>query len=105
MKAIITIVSAALVEDRDIERTTLKLRDAFRILAWQYFRPHLKQTHLHDCYTMFMTHWTHGSIRSMDLTQLTSLAKEKNLSVENLLRCREIYYGLGALSDFENLGE
>ena len=88
--------------DFETEQTTLKLRDAFRVLIWQTgVSTHLKKTELSDCYTRFMSRWRRSSIRSMDLTQLTALATEKGFGVEGLLIFRQNYYGLGKLPEFD----
>ncbi len=48
--------------DFETEQTTLKLRDAFRVLIWQIGgSPHLKETELSDCYTRFMSRWRRSS--------------------------------------------
>lgn len=86
------------VQDFELEQTALKLRDAFRVLAWQHFRP---QTELSERYTQFTSRWNKSAIRSMDCAELIKLAAEKGLSIEQLLLIRSLrggtpsnYYGL-----------
>ncbi|MEG4850867.1 hypothetical protein QUB10_08145 [Microcoleus sp. B5-D4] len=81
--------------DSETEQTTLRLRDAFRVLAWQVFESHLLlQGKLDQRYTNFYTRWTRSKIRLMDLSELTELAIERGFSVEQLLTIRECYYSL-----------
>lgn len=81
--------------DLQTEQTTLRLRDAFRVLAWEVFEtnPEIRQD-LDQRYTRFYSRWTKCKIRSMDLTELTQLATEKGFSVEQLLITRKCYYSL-----------
>lgn len=79
----------------ETDQETLRLRDAFRVLAWQVFESHLLlKGDLDQRYTKFYTRWTRSKIRSMDLTQLTELAVERGFSIEQLLTIRECYYGI-----------
>ncbi len=96
-------VSVALAEDREIEQITLKLRDAFRIIGWQYFRPHRKATELSECYTRFYTGWSKHPARTMDYFQLIEYANELEFSVDKLLFIRSNYYGLIDLSYSDQL--
>jgi len=81
--------------DLQTAQTTLRLRDAFRVLAWQVFEtnPQIRED-LDQRYTRFYSRWRKCKIRSMDLTQLTQLATEKGFSVEQLLIIRKCYYSL-----------
>ncbi len=71
-----------------------KLRDAFRVIAWQHFQPHLKETELSDCYTQFNSRWCRHRIHSMDYYELAGYTIEKGFSISQLLLMREIYYGI-----------
>lgn len=81
--------------DTQTEQTTLRLRDAFRVLAWQVFEtnPQIRED-LNQRYTRFYSRWRQSNIRSMDLSQLTELAAERGFSVEGLLFYRECYYSI-----------
>lgn len=78
-------------QDYRAEQITRELRDAFRVLAWQHYRP---QVELNERYTQFTTRWNKSSIRSMSYFRLVELAKEKGFSIEQLLLIRSNYYGL-----------
>ena len=84
--------------DRDTEQITLKLRDAFRIIGWQYFRPHKKSTELSECYTRFYTAWSKHPVKTMNYSQLIEYANELGFSTEQLLFIRSNYYCLINLS-------
>ena len=79
--------------DLETDQQTLRLRDAFRVLAWQVFEtnPQIREN-LDQRYTRFYSRWTRSKIRSMDLSQLTELATERGFSIEQLLTIRECYY-------------
>ncbi|MEG5033360.1 hypothetical protein [Microcoleus sp. AT3-D2] len=81
--------------DSQTEQTTLRLRDAFRVLAWEVFEtnPQIRED-LNQRYTRFYSRWRNSKIRSMDLTELTLLATERGFSVEQLLIIRECYYSI-----------
>ena len=81
--------------DSETEQTTLRLRDAFRVLAWQVFEtnPEIRED-LNQRYTRFYSRWRQSKIRSMDFIQLTELAAERGFSVEGLLFYRECYYSI-----------
>lgn len=81
-----------MIVDAATETETLKLRDAFRVMAWKFWQHN--EIDLNDRYTRFYTRWNKSSIRSMDLGQLTQLATEKGFANEQLLLMREIYYGI-----------
>ncbi|MEG4587235.1 hypothetical protein QUA54_18745 [Microcoleus sp. MOSTC5] len=79
--------------DLETDQETLRLRDAFRVFAWQVFESHLLlKGDLDQRYTRFYSRWTRSKIRSMDLSQLTELATERGFSIEQLLTIRECYY-------------
>jgi hypothetical protein len=81
--------------DTQTEQTTLRLRDAFRVLAWEVFETN-PQIHedLNQRYTRFYSRWKKSKMRSMDLNELTQLATERGFSVEQLLTIRESYYSI-----------
>lgn len=81
--------------DTEIEQTTLRLRDAFRVLAWEVFEtnPQIRED-LNQRYTRFYSRWRQSKIRSMDLSQLTQLAAERGFTIEQLLTIRECYYSI-----------
>ncbi|MEG4970551.1 hypothetical protein QUB11_28475 [Microcoleus sp. B6-A1] len=79
----------------ETDQETLRLRDAFRVLAWEVFESSLRlRGDLDQRYTKFNTRWMRSKIRSMDLAQLTELAAERGFSIEQLLTIRECYYGI-----------
>ena len=78
-------------ERREIAK---KLRDAFRILAWQYFQNNPGETNLDERYTQFYSFWSRHRIRSMDYYELMGYTIEKGFSISQLLLIREIYYGI-----------
>ncbi|MEG5043568.1 hypothetical protein [Microcoleus sp. B4-C1] len=80
--------------DLETELETFRLRDAFRILAWNTYEINRKYTELDQVYTQFYTRWSKCQIRSMDLAQLTELATERGFTIEGLLFYRECYYGI-----------
>lgn len=80
--------------DLETEQETFRLRDAFRVLAWNTYEVHRKDTELDQVYTQFYTRWSKCQIRSMNLTQLTELATEKGFTIEGLLFYRECYYSI-----------
>ncbi|MEG4210430.1 hypothetical protein [Microcoleus sp. S13_B4] len=79
----------------ETDQETLRLRDAFRVLAWEVFEtnPRIRED-LNQRYTRFYSRWKQSKIRSMDLTQLTELAAERGFSIEQLLTIRECYYSI-----------
>ncbi|MEG4574266.1 hypothetical protein QUA56_16475 [Microcoleus sp. N3A4] len=81
--------------DTQTEQKTLRLRDAFRVFAWEVFEtnPQIRED-LNQRYTRFYSRWRQSKIRSMDLSQLTQLATERGFSVEQLLTIRECYYSI-----------
>ncbi|MEG3933762.1 MULTISPECIES: hypothetical protein [unclassified Microcoleus] len=81
--------------DSQTEQTTLRLRDAFRVLAWEVFEtnPEIRED-LNQRYTRFYSRWRQCKIRSMDLTELSLLATERGFSIEQLLTIRECYYSI-----------
>ena len=52
--------------DTQTEQTTLRLRDAFRVLAWEVFEtnPEIRED-LHQRYTRFYSRWRKSQIRSL----------------------------------------
>lgn len=81
--------------DTQTEQTTLRLRDAFRVLAWEVFEtnPEIRED-LNQRYTRFYSRWRKSQIRSMDLSQLSELAAGRGFSIEQLLAIRECYYSI-----------
>ena len=79
--------------DPDLERKTLKLRDAFRVLGWQMFKTLFHQESLNTLHASYYTLWQKSEIKSMDLFSLQQLATNKDLSVDKLLEIRERHYG------------
>lgn len=81
--------------DSETEQATLRLRDAFRVLAWQVYEtnPEIRED-LNQRYTRFYSRWRQSKIRLMDLSQLTDLATERGFSIEQLLTIRECYYSI-----------
>ncbi|MEG4857106.1 hypothetical protein QUB75_04670 [Microcoleus sp. K1-B6] len=79
----------------ETDQKTLRLRDAFRVLAWEVFEtnPQIRED-LNQRYTRFYSRWRNSKIRSMDLTELTLLATERGFSIEQLLAIRECYYSI-----------
>ena len=81
--------------DCETQQKTLRLRDAFRVLAWEVFETNSKnRENLNLRYTKFYSWWARGKIRSMNLMQLEELAVERGFSVEGLLFYRECYYSI-----------
>ncbi|MEG4496679.1 hypothetical protein QUB05_04715 [Microcoleus sp. F10-C6] len=81
--------------DFETKQKTLRLRDAFRVLAWEVFETNPKnRENLNLRYTKFYSRWVKGKIRSMNLLQLEELAVERGFSVEGLLFYRECYYSI-----------
>ena len=61
--------------DFETKQKTLRLRDAFRVLAWEVFETNPKnRENLNLRYTKFYSRWVKGKIRSMNLMQLEELA-------------------------------
>lgn len=79
----------------ETDQKTLRLRDAFRVLAWEVFEtnPEIRED-LNQRYSRFYSRWRQSKIRSMDLNQLTQLAAERGFSIEQLLTIRECYYSI-----------
>ncbi|MDQ2096753.1 MAG: hypothetical protein QQW96_03800 [Tychonema bourrellyi B0820] len=78
--------------DRETEKAALKLRDAFRIIAWQSTA--FAKYELDEKYTKFGDFWHKSYIRSMNYFLLTEFARELGFSVDELLTIRSNYYGL-----------
>ncbi|MEG5063143.1 hypothetical protein QUB33_05915 [Microcoleus sp. B3-A4] len=79
----------------ETDQETLRLRDAFRVLAWEVCEtnPQIRED-LNLRHSRFYSRWKKSNIRSMDLTQLTQLAAERGFSIEQLLTIRECYYSI-----------
>lgn len=88
-------IQELLLIDSEREQTTLRLRDAFRVLAWQVYEtnPEIRED-LNQRYTRFYSRWKQSKIRSMDFSQLSELAAERGFSIEQLLTIRDCYYGI-----------
>ncbi|MEG3842617.1 hypothetical protein [Microcoleus sp. herbarium14] len=80
--------------EREKRLLATKIRDAFRILAWQFFRRDLDETKLDERYTQFYRVWGKHRIQSMDYYELAAYTIEKGFSIPQLLLMREIYYGI-----------
>lgn len=83
--------------DPEIERMTLKLRDAFRVFAWQMFKISYTSSDLDSLNTLhskFYGLWRRSRVAEMDFFQLKSLAIQKGFSIEDMLEIRAHYYGL-----------
>lgn len=81
--------------DSQTEQTTLRLRDAFRVLAWQVFEtnPEIRED-LNQRHTRFYSRWCKHRIHSMSYYELVVYTIKKGFSIEQLLLIREIYYGI-----------
>ncbi len=81
--------------DFETQQKTLRLRDAFRVLAWEVFETNSKnRENLNLRYTKFYSRWAKSKIRLMNLMQLEELAVERGFSVEGLLFYRQCYYSI-----------
>lgn len=80
--------------EREKRILAAKIRDAFRIMAWQYFRNDLGETKLDERYTRFYSQWFRHRIQSMDYYELAAYTIRKGFSIKQLLLVREIYYGI-----------
>ena len=83
--------------DPEIERMTLKLRDAFRVFAWQMFKVSYSNSDLDNLNTLhskFYGFWRRSRVSEMDFFQLKNLAIKKGFSIEEILSIRASYYGL-----------
>lgn len=84
--------------DPELERLTLHLRDAFRILVWEMFKKDFNNPsdpeNLNTVYCGYYSLWRSSHVISMDFFQLKDLAIQKGFSVEELLENRQLYYGL-----------
>lgn len=80
--------------EREKRLLATKIRDAFRIVAWQFFRRDLETNNLNERYTGFYSVWGKHRIQSMDYYELVEYSIYKGFSIEQLLLIREIYYGI-----------
>ena len=80
--------------EREKRLLAAKIRDAFRIMAWQNFRTDLEETKLDERYTQFYSFWSQHRIRSMDYYELMGYTIDKGFFIFQLLLIREIYYGI-----------
>jgi hypothetical protein len=80
--------------EREKRLLATKIRDAFRVIAWQHFRADLGETKLSERYTRFYSSWFRHRIQSMDYYELAEYTIKKGFSIEQLLLMREIYYGI-----------
>lgn len=81
-------------EEREKRILAAKIRDAFRIMAWQYLQNNPEETNLDERYTQFYSFWSRHRIRSMDYYELMGYTIDKGFFVFQLLLVREIYYGI-----------
>lgn len=80
--------------DPELERLTLKLRDAFRVFAWQMYKTSYPSQNPNDVYCKFYTLWNRSRVAEMDFFRLKTLAIDKGFTVEEMLTIRVRYYGL-----------
>lgn len=80
--------------ERERRILATKIRDAFRVMAWQHFRTDLGETKLDERYTRFYGFWFRHPIQSMDYYELAAYTIRKGFSISQLLLMREIYYGI-----------
>ncbi len=80
--------------EREKRLLATKIRDAFRVMAWQHFRANVGETELSERYTRFYSSWFRHRIQSMDYYELAAYTIEKGFSISQLLLIREIYYGI-----------
>jgi hypothetical protein len=74
---------------------TFRLRDAFRVLAWQVLETNPEiYNDLNLRYSRFYQKWNCSKIPRMNLQELEQLAIERGFSVEGLLFYRECYYSI-----------
>ena len=79
--------------ERERRMLATKIRDAFRILAWQYFQ-NVPGTKLDERYARFYRVWGRHRVQSMDYYELVAYTIEKGFAIKQLLLIREIYYGI-----------
>jgi hypothetical protein len=79
--------------EREKRLLATKIRDAFRIMAWQYFR-NVPGENLGERYTRFYSFWFRHRMRSMDYDELVAYTIEKGFAIKQLLLMQEIYYGI-----------
>ena len=88
--------------DPNIERATLRLRDAFRVFAWEMFKVSYNNPknpeNLNTLHSRFYWLWRQSRVSTMDFFQLENLAIEKGFSVEEFLMIRAHYYGFNSES-------
>jgi hypothetical protein len=81
--------------DYKTQQKTLRLRDAFRVLAWEVLETNPKiREDLNLRYTRFYSRWNKSQIPKMDFNQLEEFAIERGFTVEKLLFYRECYYSI-----------
>lgn len=81
--------------DLELENMTLKLRDAFRVFAWEMYKVSYSPHYTPDIlYTRFYSLWKRSRVAEMDFFQLEALAIKKGFSIEELLTRRACYYGI-----------
>ncbi|WP_293134830.1 hypothetical protein [Microcoleus sp. bin38.metabat.b11b12b14.051] len=89
-------------QNPEIQRLTLKIRDALRVVGWQIFR---NNEDLAGSHTEFYSRWNVDRVHQMEYGELQNLLDEMGCSMayaplcyEEVLEIRRIYYGLANAS-------